>query len=165
MEGDAGTLTLERNGLRMTLAARRAGDQWVFDDLKSLDRLEPEEPVEAAGAAAAPDARVAFNIVGGQGAFGGGVAVINGRVIQLGNAQVRMETQVPAVTNDAPVTVEQRGEIEKLVRDLGAADAEVRARARAKLRELGPAAHGVLKEHRNDTDVEVATTVRELLGE
>ncbi|MBM4155157.1 MAG: hypothetical protein FJ221_09035 [Lentisphaerae bacterium] len=177
VDGDTGTLTLERNGLRMTLSARNAGDAWVFHDLVSLECLDAEPaaaPVPGA-AEAAPNAQVAFNFVGGDAmAFraGGGIVAVNGRVIHLGagfdgNMQVRVDsaTAAAATTNAPPVDETRRAEIEALIRDLGAPAADTRARARAKLKELGPAAHGILKEHRADADVEIATTVRELLGE
>ncbi len=175
LEGDTGKLVLERNGLRMTLAARSAGDAWVFHDLVSMERLEAGEPAEAAAmaAVAAPNAQIAVHLAGGNAmAFGGGgVAVINGRVIQLGggfinNVQIQADTTAKAVvTNVPPVNEAQRGEIEALIRNLGAAEAATRAKARAALKELGPSAHAVLKEHRADADVEIATTVRELMGE
>lgn len=178
LEGDAGTLTLERNGLRMTLAARSAGDLWMFHDLVSLERLE-EAPAAAAPdaaaavAAAGPNAQIAIQIAGGNAmAFGGGgIAVINGQVIHLGgdvagDVRIRVDSaQAAALTNVPPPTEAQRGEIEALIKDLGSAQAATRAAARTRLRQMGPSAHGVLKEHRADADVEIATTVRELLGE
>lgn len=177
IDGDTGTLMLERNGLRMTLAARNAGDVWVFHDLVSLECLNAEQAAAPApGAAEAiPNAQVALNLIGGNGmAFGGGggIAVVNGRVIHLGggfdgNVQIRVDSApaAAATTNAPPVDEARRTEIEAMIRDLGAPAADTRARARAKLKELGPAAHGILKEHRADADVEIATTVRELLGE
>ncbi len=176
MEGDTGTLMLEKNGLRMTLAARNTGDSWVLHDLVSLECLDADRTADADGiaAAAAPNAQIALNIAGGQAmAFGGGggIAVVNGRVIHLGagfggDVQIRLESAEPAaVTNAPPVSEAQRGEMEALIRNLGAADAVVRAQARARLKGMGSAAHPVLKEHRADADVEIATTVRELLGE
>jgi hypothetical protein len=179
VDGDSGTLALERNGLRMTLAARNTGEGWVFHDLVSLESLEaagsaaPPALEAAPAAAAGPNAQIAVNIAGGHAmAFGagGGVAVVNGRVIHLGagfggDVQIRLEPEPAAVTNVPPISEAQRDEVEALVRNLGAADAVVRAQARARLKGLGPAAHPVLKEHRADADVEIATTVRELLGE
>ena len=98
VEGDTGTLTLERNGLRMTLAARNAGEAWVFHDLVSLESLDAEAGADIVAAAAAPNAQVALNLIGGNAmAFGGagGIAVVNGRVIHLGggidgNMQIRV---------------------------------------------------------------------------
>ncbi|MCC6741083.1 MAG: hypothetical protein IT452_18730 [Planctomycetia bacterium] len=181
LEGDVGTLTLERNGLRMTLAARSAGDLWMFHDLVSIERLEdvpaPAAPDAAAAVAAAgPNAQIAIQIAGGNAmAFGGGgIAVINGQVIHLGgdvvgDVRIRVDSaqaaQAAALTNAPPPTEAQRGEIEALIKDLGSAQAATRAAARTRLRQMGPQAHGVLKEHRADADVEIATTVRELLGE
>ncbi|MBU4460641.1 MAG: hypothetical protein KJ579_08740, partial [Verrucomicrobia bacterium] len=178
---DSATLTLERNGLRATLAARSTGDMWIFHDIVSLERLEDAAPADAPPAAAAvaaagPNAQIAIQIAGGNAmAFGGGgIAVINGQVIHLGgdvagDVRIRVDSsqaaQAAALTNAPPPTEAQRGEIETLIKDLGSAQAATRAAARTRLRQMGPSAYGVLKEHRADADVEIATTVRELLGE
>ncbi len=181
LDGDSATLTLERNGLRATLAARSTGDMWIFHDIVSLERLEDAAPADAPPAAAAvaaagPNAQIAIQIAGGNAmAFGGGgIAVINGQVIHLGgdvagDVRIRVDSsqaaQAAALTNAPPPTEAQRGEIETLIKDLGSAQAATRAAARTRLRQMGPSAYGVLKEHRADADVEIATTVRELLGE
>ncbi|MBM4155158.1 MAG: hypothetical protein FJ221_09040 [Lentisphaerae bacterium] len=64
----------------------------------------------------------------------------------------------------AGLTPELKAEIDTCIGRLGAADAAVRAGARARLREIGEAAKPQLKARAGDGDPEIATSIRELLG-
>ena len=174
-----GRLTLEHNGLRVTLHARRTPDGWIFDDIVSLERLE--------AGADAPEGAVAPGGVAVAAAVAGpDRAILIDRPMNIPpDVMVRLNLQqqaalaamaaapgappapaAPAATHVVvEATPEQRREIEQLIGRLGAADPLERARARDRLREIGAAARSVLVEHRNAADVEVAATVRELLDE
>lgn len=164
---DTGTLTLERNDLQVTLRAHRTPSGWVFDDLLSMRRLDAADaavaPADAVAAAAVAQGLASAQAFAHVMALGGALNVMGPRV------EIRSDIAAAAPTNaarpEAAATPEQRREIEDLIRRLGADDPVERARARQRLKQIGPAALGILTEHRNSADIEVATTVRELLEE
>ncbi len=85
---------------------------------------------------------------------------ISGLNIRVSDGDVPLAGPV-APPVEAPAAVPE--ELAELVRQLGADDPAVRARARAKLRALGPDAAAALRSFRSHPDPEVAETIRELL--
>lgn len=70
--------------------------------------------------------------------------------------------EAPAAGAGPPAAL--KAEIESCIDRLGAADAKVRATARARLREIGEVARPQLQARAADADPEIATSVRELIA-
>lgn len=186
---DVGAGTAEVTVIRpdgpAVLTMRQQGDLWVAWSFKSLpapaagtNAPGPGGAVVAGGGVAALPiqpgvANIQFQAFG-NGGLAQGVAVINGQVIRLGGMNMgainltsssRAETNAAADVSTNEIPAEKRAEIGKLIDQLGASDAVARARARERLKELGALARPLLREREKDADIEISTTVRELLGE
>ncbi|MCX7818804.1 MAG: hypothetical protein N2652_06325 [Kiritimatiellae bacterium] len=160
-----GEIQLRSNAGEVRLAARPTAEGWVFEEV-----VWYRPPTGGEGAAPAP--LEAANVPAG------GVVVVapDGARLMLGAAgglgaqsRVTVAETTLAATGAPPPQIEppaeERRRLEQLVTELGHADPIVRARARAALRAAGAAARSTLQAHRDHRDVEVATTVRELLDE
>jgi len=162
-----GELLLEGPLGEARLGARRTTDGWVFDRLLGF---RPSTPAEDDGAETGP---MAANVPRGQVAVPvpvqvglapvGGVRADAGRGLAIATATIVVNTGAAPV--EAELSAEERRKFEQWIADLGSNDPNVRARARAALRAAGASARTVLQEHRDHADVEVSSSVRELLLE
>ena len=180
-------LTVLRNSVPYVFTMRQSGDSWMLWGIKSMPapaaagdtnaaasagaNVAAAGPAAAQALAQAAMANVQFRAMGGMAQ---GVAVINGQVIHLGgdggmiqitSSSSASPTNAVADVSTNEVPAEKRAEISKLIGELGAPDAAARAKARTRLKEMGAVARPFLRERTSDPDVEIATTVRELLGE
>ncbi len=152
-------MTLVRNDTRITLEMLPAGDGWVVNRLLGIAANDREGVIMDLAGQAQPVIMVNGRIVNidQQIAIGGGKVQASVVVRRGEAAKARVEKK------DVPP--EQQAEIRKLIAQLAAAAPAERAAARARLKSFGEAARPFLREEMDNADPEIATTVRELLGE
>lgn len=161
-----GEILLNSPSGEVRIGARRTADGWMFDRLLSYRPPAASNNEAAPPAAAAANARLSIVVE---------EVPDPAHVHRAGDDRLHAPRGIPnpaatpittsAPTADVELSVDDRQRFEQWIFELAADDPVVRARARAALRTAGAAARLVLQSHHNHSDIEVATSVRELLRE